>query len=114
MTLDKMIQISQLIRKSFDMGNNVPATWVEAYLLIYAAGDKGVRAQELKEITGVSQGIMSRMIGILSLTFNPETKAMEGKDIFKKELDNYHLHQVRVFLSKEGKALAKKVEKLME
>lgn len=114
MTTDKFIQVSQLVRKTFDMGNNVPATWVEAFIMVYASGSEGIRAQELIEQTGVSQGIISRMISLLSLNFNPETKKMEGKDIFKKELDNCYKHQVRIFMRKEGQKLAAKVGKLLQ
>jgi DNA-binding MarR family transcriptional regulator len=113
MNTDKFTQVSQLVRKTFGMGNNVPATWVEAFIMVYASGSEGIRAQELIEQTGVSQGIISRMISLLSLSFNPETKKMEGKDIFKKELDNEYRHQVRIFLSKEGKALAAKIEAII-
>lgn len=113
MTPEKMIAVSKLIRATFNQGNNVPATWVEMFLMVMSAKNKGVRSQEIKDELGMTQGIVSRAVSILSLTFNPETKQMEGMDIFDKQLDHIYKHQVRVFLSKEGKALAAKVEKIM-
>jgi len=114
MTTDKMLTVSKTLREAFNMGNNVPATWIEMFIMVMTSNGKGVRAQEVKDTLGMSQGIVSRAVSLLSLNFNPETKKMEGKDIYVKELDLEYKHQVRIFLSKEGKALAAKVGKLLQ
>jgi len=113
MNTDKILAVSKTLREAFNMGNNVPSTWIEMFIMVMASNGKGVRAQEVKEQLGMSQGIVSRAVTLLSLNFNPETKKMEGKDIYVKELDLEYKHQVRIFLSKEGKALAAKVEAII-
>ena len=113
MTVDKFVEVSRAIRAGLKQGNNIPATWIETFILVAAAKDKGVRSQEIKDTLGMTQGIVSRMLTLLSLKFNADTKEMEGLDIYDKQLDYEYKHQVRVFLSEEGKALAAKVEALL-
>ena len=113
MTPEKMAAVSKLIRNAYGTDNRAPGAWTEIFLHCMQAKDLGILAQDLIGLTGCSQGIISRAVSIGSQTFNPETRKVEGADLFDKQLDLFHKHRVRIFLSKKGKLLAQEVEKLM-
>ena len=92
--------------------------WVEFFINVGESGEKGILTKELSEEMGITQGIASRMVKLLS-TFkevNPETGISEvkGQGLFMTYPDDEYRHRQRVRLSSKGKDIFIKVLRMLE
>lgn len=92
---------------------DIPLIWVEFFLLVAATKDKGIRTQEVQKELGMTQGIASRMVKLMSTYMDPVSRTMQGYNVFTTLPDHEYRHQQRVYLSSKGKAIAAKVESIM-
>jgi DNA-binding MarR family transcriptional regulator len=85
---------------------DIPAIWLEFFLRVADAGEKGIRTQELIHDLDMTQGIASRTVKLLSRYYNTVTEQSEGYDLLVTAPDFYYRKQQRVFLSDRGKIIA--------
>lgn len=84
-------------------------TWLELFLAVADAGDGGITTLEIYDYLYLKQANGSRIIKVLSSTFNPKTKETEGYGLLRTELDAVHRHRYRLFLTDKGKELLNKI-----
>lgn len=116
MPINKLADLSlalKTLRTEIDK-KDIPLIWVEFFLLVAASKDKGIRTQEVQKELGMTQGIASRMVKLMSRYIDPDTKQYAGADIFTTLPDHEYRHQQRVFLSTKGKEIARKIEAIMK
>ena len=111
-----------------DIGRKeTPLYWFEFLLIVAEAGDKGVLTKDAANTLGMSQGIASRMVRLLS-RYHKKPKGheskdrnnenntdnayrdndFEGLDILQTSQDLLYRHQQRVFLAEKGIKIMKK------
>jgi len=107
----KLANVLKVLRTELDK-KDVPLIWIEFFLLVAASEGKGIRTQEVQKELGMTQGIASRMVKLMSLYLDPVTRKMEGYDVFTTLPDFEYRHQQRVYLSAKGKEIAAKIESM--
>ena len=105
----------------------MPAYWIEFLLLVAEAGDEGITTKKTVETLGMSQGIASRIVKLMSdCYFEKDFKAQydksnedtplvrfEGYGLLKTESDLVHRHRQRLFLSEKGKRIVEEAVSFM-
>lgn len=89
----------------------VPAYWLEFFLLVAETGEEGITTLDAGESIGMTPGIASRTVKLLS-KYTDETGKLVGPDLFVIVPDHIHRQRMRIFLSKNGKKLAAKLAAL--
>ena len=90
---------------------DIPAHWVEFLLMVAAAGPKGVTTKEVADCIGMSQGISSRTVRVLSRYPDAESRKQMGYDMLVTVPDYEYRHRQRVFLSAKGEHIFKKLDR---
>lgn len=88
---------------------DIPAIWLEFFLIVADAEPKGITTQEVIEELDLTQGIASRIVKMLSKYYDPIKKEQAGYDLFVTAPDHFYRHRQRVFLSDFGKSVATKL-----
>lgn len=109
MNLTKMSEALHSIRN--DIGKKeMPIYWLEFILLVYKSGEDGITTIEASNSLGMTQGIASRMVKLMSKYHNPKTKESDGLDILETKPDLKFRHRQRVVLTEKGKEILKRAE----
>jgi len=106
--LSYLVKSISVLRKEIDK-KDVPATWLEFFLLVAEAGEAGITTKEVSERVGVTQGVGSRTVKLLSQYYNHTTGETDGLDLLVTVSDQVHRHRQRVLLSEKGKGIIAKV-----
>jgi len=110
--IERMMRGIQYLGDIFE-NQAAPLNWAVMFLTVGTAGDGGTTTKELTEIVGVSQGIVSRTVRVMSRSYNPQADCIEGMDLIRTEQDMFNRHRQRVFLSEKGKVVFKKLTEIL-
>ena len=102
--LDKLCLALNSIRTSINI-KAIPLYWVEFLLIVAKSGDKGITTMEVCKELGMTQGIASRLVKMMSLHLDSKTKEIKGNDLLQTEQDLEFPHRQRVLLSAKGKQI---------
>jgi DNA-binding MarR family transcriptional regulator len=126
MKLAEMRKAIRSIQEDIDK-KEMPLYWFEFLLMVAEAGDKGILTKEASQTLGMTQGIASRMVRLLSRYHKSEKEHesngrnkmnnsdnadrdndYEGLDILQTRQDLHYRHQQRVFLTEKGITIMKR------
>jgi DNA-binding MarR family transcriptional regulator len=111
MYLNKIIDVLVFIREVVGK-KDMPLYWVEFFLKVAEHGEIGVTTREVAAELGMTQGIASRTVKLMSRHLNPKTKTIEGFDLLVAvNNDMVHRHRQRVYLSDHGKKIIEQIWK---
>ena len=111
--ITKFAEALKYLRTYLDK-KTVPMYWIEFLLVVAAAGDQGTTTVEAAKEVNMQQAIASRTVGILSESWNKETRRMEGYQlIMPLQNDPHYKQRQRLYLTKKGKALVADLEKIL-
>ncbi len=92
--------------------DDLPIQWAEFFLLVCAAGNRGVTTKEVCDEINFAQAPASRMVKHMSQYLDPKTRTVKGYDIYTTFPDFEHRHRQRIVLSNKGKLIAEKLAAL--
>lgn len=109
----KMYKALRFMREFLDK-KEVPAYWLEFIILVHMAGPQGINTKEVASELGMTQGIASRLVKIMSLYHDRESESQLGFNILGAIPDMEFRHRQQVYLTKKGEELMKGIEKILE
>lgn len=94
---------------------DMPLYWLAFFLLVAKHGEYGVTTKEASEEIGMTQGIASRTVKLMSLYRNPDTGNREGLGLLiPLQNDETFRARQRVYLTDKGREVAKKLHEIMK
>lgn len=113
MYLNKIIDVLRFVRETIGK-KDMPLYWLELFLKVAEHGEFGVTTKEIAEELGMTQGIASRTVKLMSRYVNPKTKQCEGFDLLVSvKNDMIHRHRQRLYLSEHGKQVVEQIWKIL-
>ena len=92
---------------------DLPLTWIELLLKVAEAGDRGAHSPDLAREIGVAQGVVSRIVKLLSKYYDEGEGKLVGPELLLLTPDPVHRHRLAILLTTKGKELIKQLEEVL-
>jgi len=94
---------------------DMPLYWLAFFLLVAKNAEHGITTKEASEEIGMTQGIASRTVKLMSLYRNPETNQREGLGLLiPLQNDETFRARQKVYLTDKGREIAAKLQEIMK